>query len=320
MQTLSTAKTLRDKAAAMQKMIDKKLNPAVARQNSTPRRERQIASSFEEGARLTKIQKGMLGLANAIENNNVPITLRSVTTPYQVAVLLFCSEFDRDEKVYDAMCNAELDRQTRFEVAKESLASFVDTSQVDAARAALQMRQRATALIGVVPGYFPTPAKVVAQMLKHVNFQFGDRFLDPSCGGGAMYDGVKEILPDLDIQFNGIELDQRLVELAQSKGYQVDHYDALSVTNLDHFTHILMNPPFEGTQAADHVTHAFNNFLAEGGTLVSVVDTGCLTGSSKSDVAFQNLIEQHGYTQELPKNSFKESKTGVNTALVILTK
>jgi len=318
--TLETARLFREKAAAMQKAIDKKMNPATAAQNPTPRRARIIAGMFEDGVRLAKVQRGMLGMADAIETKEIPPTLRYVVTPFQVAAILLSSEFDRDDKIYEQMFYADIWTDDRFDNAKEELSQLIDDTAIQAARRALELKQRGQALIGQVPGYFPTPAKVVARMLPHIKLGAGETVFDPAAGGGAILDAVKEIHPDLALETVGIEINHALWELAISKGHNVTHASMFDVPTATKYDNIIMNPPFERDQTAQFIQYAFEHFLADNGTLISVIDGGVLHGSSKSDLAFQRFVADNGFAYDLPKNSFKESMTGVATEFVVLTK
>lgn len=89
------AKTLRNLAEGMQGQIDNKLNPSVAEQRPTARRQRQAASMREDGERLQRIQTALLRLADAHEANEVPPPLAQVKTKTQVEALTDAGGYPR---------------------------------------------------------------------------------------------------------------------------------------------------------------------------------------------------------------------------------
>jgi len=81
---------------------------------------------------------------------------------------------------------------------------------------------------------------------------------------------------------------------------------------------IIMNPPFEHAQDIQHVQHAYQ-FLAEGGTLVSIMSEGTFFRENAQD--FRGwLNELSGYDEDLPAGAFKESGTNVKTRIVVINK
>ena len=88
------------------------------------------------------------------------------------------------------------------------------------------------------------------------------------------------------------------------------------------YDRIIMNPPFEGMQDADHVKHAYS-LLAKGGKLVAITGESPFFRSDRKAVEFRDWLDSVGGSSEkLPEGSFKDSdrSTGVNTRLVVITK
>ena len=81
--------------------------------------------------------------------------------------------------------------------------------------------------------------------------------------------------------------------------------------NLGAFDRIIMNPPFENAVDIKHINHALT-MLKPSGRLVAL----CANGPRQRE-AFQNMAD---YWEDLPTGSFKEQGTGVNVALMVITR
>lgn len=165
-----------------------------------------------------------------------------------------------------------------------------------------------------ISGYFPTPKKIVDQMIEIADIQEGDKVLEPSAGTGDIADSVGVGKVDV-VEYSGL-----LRDILKEKGHTVVGSDALEVTGT--YDKIVMNPPFEKNQDIDHVTHAFNENLNSGGRLVAITSSHFTFANDKKSQAFRELVKANGYYENLPEGSFKESRrsTGVNTCLVVLEK
>ena len=167
-----------------------------------------------------------------------------------------------------------------------------------------------------IPSYFPTPKKIIDKMIDLANISDGETVLEPSAGAGHILDELRNTGANVSaIEFNGT-----LREYLDEQGHNVVGNDALA--HQDQYDHVVMNPPFEKQADIDHVTHAFNNNLVDGGRLVAVMSSSAVNRDNAKARAFKELLETHGYYEELPAGSFKESdrQTGVNTVLVVLDK
>ncbi|MGI6129889.1 MAG: diguanylate cyclase domain-containing protein, partial [bacterium] len=79
---------IRQTAESMQKQIDAKRNPPIARQNVTARRARIAAGMAEEADYLEKIQAKLIGIADAMEAGTLPESLKEVNTKAAVESLM----------------------------------------------------------------------------------------------------------------------------------------------------------------------------------------------------------------------------------------
>lgn len=169
-------------------------------------------------------------------------------------------------------------------------------------------------------GFFRTPRFVVERMIDMFERTVDPPILEPSAGDGAICDVWAEIYEMPHSDFHVIEKnDFRRSSLTQ-KRYQVVWDDFLTFEPDELYPTIIMNPPFEQGQDMQHITHAFENCLAEGGQLVSVVSDGPFFRGESAAQRFRSLVDSNGYAEPLPENAFRISGTGVKTRLVYLRK
>jgi hypothetical protein len=152
-------------------------------------------------------------------------------------------------------------------------------------------------------------------MLSMAGIRDLDAVLEPSAGDGAIADAIRE---RYEIEPACIEYNYSLLELLGAKGHTIIGHDFLTYHG-GGWNAIVMNPPFENKQDIDHVKHAFD-LLIDGGRLVSVMSASVMHNSDKKATAFREFVDDHGYFQELPEGSFKESGTNVNAVLCVLDK
>jgi phospholipid N-methyltransferase len=180
------------------------------------------------------------------------------------------------------------------------------------------MRESLKAGVQVVsaPQLFPTPAALAARMVALADVQSGETVLEPSAGTGAI---VRAVIDAVDTEIVGYEINRSLVSgltrTFPSWKLCARCEDFLTVTEgQGQFPVVLMNPPFVNAQDIAHIEHAVT-FLKPGGRLVAI----CANGP-RQQARLKPLVERYGGTwEDLPADTFKESGTGVNTALIVLT-
>lgn len=178
---------------------------------------------------------------------------------------------------------------------------------VEAERSVKQMK---------LPGFFPTPTDLAAEMVKIAGIEPGDKVLEPSAGIGHIADAIKAAHPESDLTL--IEQASTLVNVLKKKGYKPLHEDFLSHTGK--YDKIVMNPPFEDLQDIDHVRHAFS-LLNPGGRLVAIMANN-KNGERKKVKEFAEWMDEHGYSEPNEEGAFKSAfrPTGVSTITVVLEK
>lgn len=171
-----------------------------------------------------------------------------------------------------------------------------------------------------LPGFFPTPPRIISRMLELAGILPGQSVLEPSCGKGDIMDAIAREHPGASLL--GIELSRSLHDILAAKGHEVLHGDFLEHEGT--YDRILMNPPFEGGADIEHVRHAYE-LLSPGGRLVSVMSEGPFFRADSKAQGFRAWLEALGATtEELPEGSFtgKEAfrETSVATRLVVIEK
>lgn len=340
---LDRAEKLRDLAKGMGKMVGEKLNPAIGQQRPTRRRERIASGIREEGYKLQKIQELLYSLANAHEFGNCPWVLSKVTNKLQIESLMASASFPlfNDGVDWNGLWSEKQERlqkiginQSNFDEAHKllfGLGKAVSKEQLIKE----EIRKLEAGLIGAkIPGYFPTPKKVIDFMLSFLKLERGMRVLEPSAGKGNIVDALLEL--DLDLDITAIEVNHTLSQILSKKmelrGAKVlvmqEDFTFISIDSKskEKFDAIIMNPPWGkncGEHAGEHIIHAYNHFLKPGGRLVSVCDEGCFFRDFTRDLSFREWLEnRNGQDFKLDPGSFLESEvsTGVNCRVVVIDK
>jgi len=285
---------LRRLAENMNKIIDGKLNSAIGQQNPTPRRLSIAQGMREEGYHLQKVQAALYKLADMHESGNVPEVLAGVSS----------------KKAVDRL---KWDNPEAWKALTE------DAPEVDKAAHDLETKIKEAQFMKI-DGYFPTQPAVIDKMLSKVHIDASSQVLEPSAGAGHIADRLKELTQHVTV----CEVSWTLREILKLKGYQ-PHDDFMEFNQMPilpnmGYDAIIMNPPFEKGQDADHIRHAYE-LLADGGTLVSIAGEGIFNRSDKKAESFREWLDEvGGYSENLPENSFKMSGTGVHTRMVTITK
>lgn len=163
-------------------------------------------------------------------------------------------------------------------------------------------------------GYFPTPKQVAVKMAAHADLYNYSIVLEPSAGTGHIADVVKPMVSQVHV----IEQDEQRRGVLKDKGYKVVGTDFLIFN--EKYRRILLNPPFENGQDVEHVEHAFD-LLQEGGICVAIMaESVFFRDDSKYKNFRDDILDQYGYAEALPKGAFKNSGTMVNARMVVLKK
>jgi hypothetical protein len=172
---------------------------------------------------------------------------------------------------------------------------------------------------GNVPGFFPTPAPLAAEVLTYARPRPGLKWLDPEAGKGNLVLPVRALYPDADITC--IEINPMLCEVLRQKGFKTIHQDVLTYHE-GGYDRIIMNPAFERLHDADVVRHCYG-LLADDGILVSITSPAPYFRSDRKAAEFREWLKPLDHElHDLPEGAFKSSErpTGVRTKLLVIYK
>lgn len=156
--------------------------------------------------------------------------------------------------------------------------------------------------------FFPTPRPIVELAQELLCHDGESSILEPSCGTGNLVDGLEPFT-------RAIEINEDCIVELKNKNIEVIGFDFTQTLPIK-FKYIIMNPPFQKRQDAEHVFLAFNNWLEDGGVLVAITSTSIITANDKKSKYFQDLYLKYGiYQKIIDAGAFKESGTMVSTAI-----
>lgn len=169
-------------------------------------------------------------------------------------------------------------------------------------------------------GYFPTPKTIVMKLCDLADIQPGQDVLEPSAGQGAIstelyHRGAKVFACEL------LEVNRKVLLGDGMPSISLfSEPDFMKLETSQTFDRVCMNPPFEKRQDVKHVLKAFS-MLKSGGKLASIMSAGVTFREDKMGKEFRDFVKsRNGRIIDLPKGSFKESGTGVNTVIVVMDK
>jgi hypothetical protein len=337
--TADISEKLARAAAAMQPQIDHKLDPPIAKQAYTHRRQRIIDGLIAEGRHMQRTQSVLLALSEVWKNGrieNFPM-LKKVRSRGHVETLLSYHIF-KDGESLPSTVQSSLDQRkeklnalhvfTRFDWSDayrqiETLLKDESPSQDPERIREQEVAQMIAKLRGKeIPGFFPTPEKEVDKMIDLAEIKFDDRVLDPSAGIGSILDRVAHLRNGHKNRIEAIEINGSLREILEKKGYLLAGRDFMAQNRESDEAFrpekILMNPPFENGQDIEHVRHAIG-FLKQGGRLVAIMGEGAFF--RKRDGAFRRLLAvRNAWVSEPIQGAFKTSfnPTGVAVRMVVI--
>lgn len=312
-----TADKLRGMADKLQSEIDHKF---ADRLSNTPKRQREAATARQEGTRLQRTQQAMRALVPHYDAGTVPAELRGVTT--KAAIYDLCrSRIDRTNAGY---YDAGFDTNTPAidSDAARAIWALLSAPSAEQQKAELLRVKLDKLRFSKIPGYFPTPTAIIDQMIEAAQIPgwasagAGCRMLEPSAGSGSILDRLKKEYGNALL--HAYEVNHSLREILESKGHRLAGDDFAQSDTAQKYHRILMNPPFENGQDAQHVMRAHQH-LAPGGRLVAIMSPGPFFRQDSKSRAFREWFDNlGGEKSDLPAGSFKESGTGTSSVLVVI--
>lgn len=331
-------KALAIQAAAdkMQAGIDAKRDPAIGHQNLTARRADIAVGMAKEAQHLEAIQRCLRGVADGILDGHLehdgPLAKSGTKAGMERLVswgkngrLPGVNGWNKDEGKKLAKVGINSDDHLK------ACWGWVESHYRAAPEPTREMKVKALErkLIGVkVDGFFPTPPALADRVVEEADIREGDLVLEPSAGKGDLIEAVLRRQPRCHVV--AVERVWTLTAILREKFEHVKVEDPMDFIEWagqfawPTFDRVVMNPPFEKGQDADHVQAAYA-LLKPGGTLVSITGAGLWTNDSAKCRAFRRWVEALDHeVEDLPEDSFKGEaafrQTGVRCRLLILTK
>ncbi len=174
--------------------------------------------------------------------------------------------------------------------------------------------------------FFATPAHIAERMAACISAGKDDiRVLEPSAGTGSIAQAIRKHCERyrINAELDCIEILPEFQAHLRGLGFYLAGGDFLEYRPTGSYDYILMNPPF--TSPSDplayiaHIEHAWQ-LLAPGGLLMAIAPGGFAFRNDRRIVNLRSLIEKHGSWEYLEDGAFKESGTGVRTALIEMRK
>jgi hypothetical protein len=319
-----TSKKRTAKAEKFRDMADKLAGEVEAKraphQENTPKRQREAMSRRMDADRLERTEQALRALADLHEAGEVPEVLAKFTSKKAVYEALGVRTVSQG--YYHV---APTDEHTDESPEAAALWSLLDGKSPEQEKADRLAELRAGVRGSKIPGYFPTPAELAADMVDRLDIRRGSgaaeswSLLEPSAGCGSILDEVEQLAAEpLTVVY---ELNPTLCEILQAKGYDARPVDFLEQKpGQFRYDAVLMNPPFEKMQDVDHVRHAFD-FLKPGGRLVAIMSPGPFFRDTAKAREFRDWLEElGGEVEDIEAGAFKESGTGVASKLVVIDK
>jgi predicted RNA methylase len=297
----------RDSADWLQRDIDRKNESWRNMLAKPPTRKRtQDAERIRKDAiRLEKFQKLLRMLADRHEAGTIAPELAKITTRGAVENA-YWKDGTELRRLYDSL-TVEQTREQKLLQAERDI------------------------ILAKISGFFATPNEYALQLADLLgpivpNGKVPNVVLEPGAGTGRLIDAVLTRQPGASIAY--CEINPRLRRYLEEK-YQgrdrmlclASDFEECSPTSIPAgFKWVLMNPPFERRQDADHVCLAWE-LLAPGGKLAAIVGEGLFYGHDRKAEAFRALFDEYADREyKLPPGAFKEFGTDVNARIIRMVK
>lgn len=113
--------------------------------------------------------------------------------------------------------------------------------------------------------FYPTPPRLIADMLTGIDLDSMHSILEPSAGTGNIVKYIKETEQshrNNRHEIDTIEIDPELQHVLKGEGFRVIHNDFLTFETFKRYDLVVMNPPFGNGDR--HLLHALNFVKGEG--------------------------------------------------------
>lgn len=329
--TSKLADQIRKKAESLSDIIEKKMNPVIGNQNYTRRRAYIASGIREEGERFQIAQKLMFKAVDKIEKEGkiIPKWLLQFfeSRPMMLRIGYYIKadngEYGYNEPWKKKDVEERKEKSSEFAKGLEFAQNLLKGENISYSEKRIKQEKLNSLRNAKIPGFFPTPKKVIQTMLDLIQEITGktigksDRVLEPSAGKGDIAEELRKMTDRLDV----CELNYTLSDILKEEGYNIAGSDFLEYNPGPIYDFIIMNPPFEKNQDSRHIIHAYS-LLKPGGVIAAVASS--TFNNDKTWNMFSLTDEENKSIGIFPleKDSFKGKdsfvQTGVNAVIVIL--
>jgi len=252
---------------------------------------RMAESARADGTNLENAQRAMRALANAMDAGRLPIELAGVTTKKEI-----CERMRYKMELGHSGAYVQTTEYSDESPTARALQALADANGSGAQRVEENRREmeRASVLNQKIPGFFPTPRMIADQMIQAMDLDETNplqRILEPSAGRGDLADAVAEKIGPGAVEC--CEINPTLRGIVAERYATFGECDFMQLRCFPQYDGVVMNPPFEKRQDAQHICHAFG-FLRPGGVLVSLCSPMLLKGSDSKAQDFQAWFDDQG--------------------------
>lgn len=178
--------------------------------------------------------------------------------------------------------------------------------------------------------FFPTPVKIVDEMIETANLKPDSIMLESSAGTGRILDEAKKVINSVD-NFVVIEMNGERQRILRDKGYKVDFNgtfeeslkDSETLKKIKNCDKVVINPPFKNDSDVKHLLISYM-FCADNADVVSILQENSLYYDRQIHRVFKeflSLIGKDAYEViSLPAGSFKDELTTVDTVIFHIKK
>lgn len=178
--------------------------------------------------------------------------------------------------------------------------------------------------------FFPTPVKIVDEMIETANLKPDSIMLESSAGTGRILDEAKKVINSVD-NFVVIEMNGERQRILRDKGYKVDFNgtfedslkDSETLKKIKNCDKVVINPPFKNDSDVKHLLISYM-FCADNADVVSILQENSLYYDRQIHRVFKeflSLIGKDAYeVVSLPAGSFKDELTTVDTVIFHIKK
>lgn len=287
------------------------------RETHTPKKLAQARSAERDGYEYQRAANLIDKFCETAEANELPLILVGAKLTKQDFISSVHHKSVHVSNGYHGYCvdSREYQSEQPLHVALRSLLEAKKTAEELAAEKEQQRQAELKRKIDAlrqsnIPGFFPTPPALIAQMLDLAEIEPEHRVLEPSAGLGDIVDAIKAT--GFAGFLDAIEINSQLCGILGAKGHHHQQYDFLEWKGTK-YDRIIMNPPFERKQGISHIQHAYS-LLRPGGRIVAI-----LPPNHAAELDYEHMrIEDTNDGAFAGREAFR--RTGVATSIVVIDK